>query len=207
MAIQFTIAERGQLPGEENERRNLYPRLKSHRTVDVVDFQKRAPWPSAMSAANLQFALGELQRIMLHELKEGNAVTLPGIGTFRLNLKGSVAVRDGQYHGEDVHVDSLQFQPDRELAEQMQKLPVEQQPYGLLLRADEADVEERLTELFRQHDSITHKNVFQAFGAALSPHRVTSLLQRLTAEGRLLREGERAQTVYRPAPGHFGRED
>lgn len=128
MAIQFTVAERGQLPGEENERRNLYPRLKSHRTVDVVDFQKRAPWPSAMSSANLQFALGELQRIMLHELKEGNAVTLPGIGTFRLSLKGSVAVRDGQYRGEDVHVDNLLFQPDRELAEQVQEMPVEQQP-------------------------------------------------------------------------------
>ncbi|MBQ8969135.1 MAG: hypothetical protein IJ064_05330 [Bacteroidaceae bacterium] len=205
MAIQFTVAERGLLPGEEDKHRALYPRLRSRETVDVVDFQKHAPWPSAMSPSNLIFALGELQRIMLHELREGKAVTLPGIGTFRLNLRGDIVVRDGHYQGEDVRVGNLLFQPDRELADRVQAMPVDQHPYGQLLTAGAKEVEERLTALFQCHETITHKHVFQAFEATLSAHRVTTLLKRLVGEGRLLREGERSQTHYRPAPGHFGR--
>ena len=44
-----------------------------------------------------------------------------------------------------------------------------------------------------------------AFEWTLTPHRVSSLLQRLVREGRLIREGSGSQTRYRAAAGHFGK--
>lgn len=205
MAIEFTIARRGLLPAEEGELKDLYPRLRSRETVDVVEFQKHATWGSAMTPANLVFSLGELQRIMLHELSEGKAVTLPGIGTFRLALRGGIEVRDGRYHGRDVRVEGLIFQPDRELRDAVCQFPVEQVPYGVAVHADADEVEARLTALFQRKETVTNKNVYQAFECALTRHRVTTLLKRLVREGRLLCEGTGSQTRYRAAEGHFGR--
>ena len=68
-------------------------------------------------------------------------------------------------------------------------------------------VEERFTELFAANESVTNRNVLFAFQLFMSRHRVYRLLKRLTEEGRLIREGQGAQTRYRPAPGHFGREE
>ncbi len=204
MAIDFTIAKRGPLPTEDGDVKDLYPRLRSRETVDVVDFQKNAPWGTAMTPSNLIFALGELQRIMLHELREGKAVTLPGIGTFRLSLRGDIEIREGCYHGRNVRVDGLIFQPDRELRDAVSRFAVNQTPYGTAIQADRNQVEEVFSTLFREKESITHKNVFMAFEGVLTRHRVTSLLRRLVHEGRLLREGEGSQTRYRAVKGQFG---
>lgn len=204
MAIHFTVAKRGALPSEGGEERILRPRLKQDQTVNAVEFQKKVPWGTAMTSSNLVFALGELQRIMLHEFRLGNAVTLPGIGTFRLSLKGDVEVVNGQYQGRDVRVEGVLFQADRELAKAVSAIPVDQCPIGMLVTADEQEVEHRLTALFRKHEAITHKQVYYAFEGALTTHRVTTLLGRLTREGRLLREGVGSQTRYRAARGQFG---
>ncbi len=192
------------MPGEETNERILRPRLKQVETVDVVEFQKRVPWGTAMTASNLIFALGELQRIMLHEFKLGNAVTLPGIGTFRLSLKGEVETVNGNFHGRNVRVDGLLFKADRELTKAVEAIPVDQVPLGQIVTADDEKVEELLTELFSKNETITHKKVFFAFEGVLTPHRVTSLLARLTRESRLVREGSGSQTCYRAVPGNFG---
>ena len=205
MAIQFTVAKRGKLPGEEKEKSILHPRLKQVETVDVVEFQKRVPWGPVMTPSNLLFALGELQRIMLHEFRQGNAVTLPGIGTFRLSLKGEVEVVNGNYHGRDVRVDGLKFQADRELTKAVKAIQVNQSPFGQLVSVTAEEVDERLSELFQKNEAITHKQVFFAFEGVLTNHRVTALLSRLTREGRLIREGTKAQARYLPASGQFGR--
>ncbi|MBR1682222.1 MAG: hypothetical protein IJ700_02515 [Bacteroidaceae bacterium] len=205
MEIKFTIAKRGTVPAEGGEIR-LQPRLEKRPTVNAVEFQ-RGPFrlPSSLSSGELAHALDDLRRVMLHEMEKGNAVTLPGIGTFRLSLKGGIEVKDGNYHGRDVHVAGINFQPDRELLSRVKGFEVSQVPYGQAIRTDDEDVEQRLTALFADHEAITHKDVRFAFELTLTPHRVTSLLQRLVREGRLIRIGDGAQTRYRPAPGHFGR--
>lgn len=205
MAIQFSVAKRGVFPGEEGEMKDLQPRLYSRETVDAVEFQRKAPWGTVMSYDTLGYALGEVRRTLLHEMRDGKAVTLPGIGTFRLSLKGGVEVRDGNYRGRDVHVDGILFTPDRKLRKELCALPVNQVPVGLAVGLDDRQVEERLTALFREKESVTHKQVFFAFEASLTHHRVVTLLARLVREGRLIREGERSQTRYRAAEGHFGR--
>jgi hypothetical protein len=197
---------------DEKWLRSLRPRLEHRPTVDAVEYQDSSSrLPSLMPKGELIAALDTLQRVMLHEMEKGNAVLLPGIGTFRLSLKGSIEVQENSdkngayYHGRDVHVDDILFTPDRELLEQVRRFPVDQSPYGQVFHIDDAEIDATLTELFTTHDTVTHKDVSFAFELTLTSKRVTTLLRRLVREGRLVVLGCGAQTHYRPAPGHFRR--
>lgn len=226
MPIRFSIARRGVLPTEGqpentgeatggenrlrpseaknrlrlNEVKNLRVLLESPQTTDVIDFQTGSSrLPSVLPKAELTAALSILQRVMVHEFEKGNAVALPGIGTFRLSLKGGVEVKDGSCHGKDVRIDSILFRPDGELLKEVRRFEVNQVPYGWKWDAGEPEVATRLAELFAAGTYITHRDVSVAFGQTLTRSRVTSLLQRLVREGRLIREGKGAQTRYRLA--------
>ena len=214
MAIRFTIAKHGLLSAEEGEIQDiderfllsLRPRLEHRPTVDAVEFQDSSSrLPSVMPTGELYSALYTLQRVMLHEMEKGNAVTLPGIGTFRLSLKGGIEVKDGYYHGRNVHVDNLLFTPDRELLSKVRQFKVDQVPYGMTFHIEDDEINARFTELFAKQDTITHKDVSYAFELSLTRNRITTLLHRLVREGRLIPLGQGAQTRYRAANGHFGR--
>ncbi len=208
MPIQFSIAKRGLLPQEEEPQilseevdvERLRPQLKCPQTTDVIEFQSSSGrLPSVLPKAELMAALSILQRVMVHEFENGNAVTLPGIGTFRLSLKGGIEAKDGNYHGKDIRVDNILFRPDRELLSEVCAFEVDQVPFGWKFNAEESEVEARLAELFAGKTYITHKDVFVAFEQTLTRSRVTSLLNRLVKEGRLVRDGKGAQTRYRLA--------
>lgn len=214
MAIRFTIAKRGLLSAEEGEIQDiderfllsLQPRLEHRPTVDAVEFQDSSSrLPSVMPTGELYSALYTLQRVMLHEMEKGNAVTLPGIGTFRLSLKGGIEVKDGYYHGRNVHVDNLLFTPDRELLSKVRQFKVDQVPNGMTFHIEDDEINARFTELFAKQDTITHKDVSYAFELSLTRNRITTLLHRLVREERLIPLGQGAQTRYRAANGHFGR--
>ena len=206
MPVRFSIAKRGLLPQEEGPQNlseevdveRLRPQLECPTTVDAVGFQSSSlRLPSILPKAELLAALSTLQRVMVHELEKGNAVSLPGIGTFRLSLKGGIEVKDGNYHGKDVRVEGLQFRPDSELLAEVRNFEVDQVPYGWEFQTEDSEVETRLAELFASKTYITHKDVSVAFEQTLTRSRVTSLLNRLVKEGRLVREGKGAQTRYR----------
>lgn len=206
MAIRFTIAKRGLLPAEETEIQNadeqflrsLRPRLEQSLTMDAVKFQESSSrLPSVMPMGELYSALDTMRRVMLHELEKGNAVTLPGIGTFRLSLKGDIEVKNGNYHGNDVRVDNLLFTPDHELLAEVRGFEVDQVPYGQAFHLEEDEINARFAELFAHQETITHHDVAYAFEFSLTRNRITTLLNRLVRDGRLIREGRGAQTRYR----------
>ena len=208
MPIRFSIARRGVLPtegqqenvSETTDLERLRVLLESPTTTDAIEFQSSSNrLPSVLPKAELMSALSTLQRVMVHEMEKGNAVTLPGIGTFRLSLKGSIEVKDGNYHGKDIRVDSIQFRPDNELLAEVRGFEVEQVPYGWKFNAEESEVEARLAELFAGKTYITHKDVSVAFEQTLTRNRVTKLLGRLVKAGRLVRDGKGAQARYRLA--------
>lgn len=208
MAIRFSIARRGVLPtegqlenmSETTDLESLRVLLESPQTMDAIEFQSSSGrLPSVLPKAELMAALSTLQRVMVHELEKGNAVTLPGIGTFRLSLKGSIEVKDSNYHGKDVRVEGLQFRPDSELLAEVRAFEVDQVPYGWKFNAEESEVETRLAELFASKTYITHKDVSVAFEQTLTRNRVTKLLGRLVKAGRLVRDGKGAQARYRLA--------
>lgn len=206
MSVKFSIAKRGLLPTEgqqqnvsdETDFGKLRVVLECPATVDAVAFQSGSSrLPSMLPKAELMAAISLLQNVMLHELEKGNAVAVPGIGTFRLSLKGDIEVKEGHYHGRNVRVDGLQFRPDAELLSKVRRFEVDQVPFGWEFREEEPEVEACLSELFARQDFITHKDVAFAFGQTLTRNRVTHLLRRLVSQGRLVREGKGAQARYR----------
>lgn len=208
MAILFSIAKRGLLPqertnenvSETTDLRNLRPQLECQQTVDAVEFQNSSlRLPSVMPKGELLAALSTMQRVMLHELEKGNAVTLPGIGTFRLTLKGDIEVKDGNYHGKDVHVEGLHFRPDSGLLKKVRSFKVDQVPFGQEIQAEETAIEARLAELFSRQNTVTHKDVAAAFKQTLTRGRISLLIRKLIEKGRIIREGKGAQTRYRLA--------
>lgn len=202
MSVRFSIAKRKCLPSEGREWA-LYPRLKSGSTTNVVEFLHRSKtWKSLLS----HNALGEAQRIMLHELENGHAVALPGIGTFRLNLKGNIRSVNGTLRGDGVSVGGILFQPDRELLEAVRALEVNQDSVGQAYHVDDGEAEQVLTELFAKSETISRKDIYLS-RMGLTKHRATTLLKRLVSEGRLKAEGRGPQTRYRAAEGQFVRRD
>lgn len=206
MAIHFSIVKRGLLPTEETQQnineatdlKKLRPVLECPQTVDAVDFQSSSiRLPSLMPKGELQAALSTMQRVMLHELEKGNAVTLPGIGTFRVSLKGGIEVKDGNYHGKDVRVESIHFRPDNELLKKARRFEVEQEPFGLVFQTEEAEIESRIAKLFASKSIVTHKDVATAFEQTLTRGRISAILRRLVKEGRIVSEGKGSQTRYR----------
>ena len=206
MAIHFSIVKRGLLPTEETQQninevtdlKKLRPVLECPQTVDAVDFQSSSiRLPSLMPKGELQAALSTMQRVMLHELEKGNAVTLPGIGTFRVSLKGGIEVKDGNYHGKDVRVESIHFRPDNELLKKARRFEVEQEPFGLVFQTEEAEIESRIAQLFASKSIVTHKDVATAFEQTLTRGRISAILRRLVKEGRIVSEGKGSQTQYR----------
>ena len=165
MAIQFSIARRGLLPHEKEQQGvNQQADLKNLRvvpvcteTVDAVEFQSSSSrLPTVLPKSELLAALDTIQRVMIHELEQGNAVTLPGIGTFRVTVKGDIEVKDGSYHGKNVRVDGLNFRPDRELLKKAQGFEVSQVPLGQTIQTEGTDVEARLIELFASKVKLVH---------------------------------------------------
>ena len=206
MAIHFSIVKRGLLPTEETQQninevtdlKKLRPVLECPQTVDAVDFQSSSiRLPSLMPKGELQAALSTMQRVMLHELEKGNAVTLPGIGTFRVSLKGGIEVKDGNYHGKDVRVESIHFRPDNELLKKARRFEVEQEPFGMVFQTEEAEIESRIAKLFASKNIVTHKDVATAFEQTLTRGRISAILRRLVKEGRIVSEGKGSQTRYR----------
>lgn len=211
MAIRFTISKRGLLPNEQQDiaandqwLKSLRPQIQKGRTVDAVEFQD-GPFrlPSLQPKGELLSALDTLRRVMLHEMEKGNAVCLPGIGTFRLSLKGDITIKNGNdvnfYHGSNVRVSDILFEPDRELLQEARGFEVNQVPYGMAFNIKNEEVEQRLAALFAEKETISHKDVTNAFEFTLTRSRVTTLLQRLVREGRLIQEGKGSQTRYRRA--------
>lgn len=194
-----------QLSAEEQEAlvnelqlKSLRPRLEHRVTVDAVEFQAdEFRLPSMLTKGELLSALDVLTRVMVHEMKMGNAVKLPGLGTFRLSLKGEIEVKQGNYHGKDVHVDGLLFEPDHDLLAKVRDIEVDQVPVGNMFRTEDTEVEQRLEALFSQQETITNQDVYYAFDLLLTRRRVTTLLSRLVREGKLIREGRGGQTRYR----------
>ena len=206
MAIHFSIVKRGLLPTEETQQninevtdlKKLRPVLECPQTVDAVDFQSSSiRLPSLMPKGELQAALSTMQRVMLHELEKGNAVTLSGIGTFRVSLKGGIEVKDGNYHGKDVRVESIHFRPDNELLKKARRFEVEQEPFGLVFQTEEAEIESRIAKLFASKNIVTHKDVATTFEQTLTRGRISAILRRLVKEGRIVSEGKGSQTRYR----------
>ena len=191
--IRFTIANHTQPSGEKV----LVPRLKSGSIEEFMDRYDAEGSPFRQGV--MVGALYTMRDKLLDMMSDGSAIHLPGFGTFTLTLGGKVEVQNGSYVGRDVHVDGIRFTPDERLLDALRRLKVDQDPLPVRPYVDEQDLDAALADLFARQDTISRRDLSYALGSTLSLHRLSDLLNRLVAEGRLRREGTGSQTRYRKA--------
>lgn len=188
--IHFTVANHTSPSGKKE----LVPRLKSGTTEEFMDLYGDG---KVFSAGTMLGTLYTMRDLLVEMMGTGTPIHLPALGTFTLTLSGTVEVQNGKYVGHGVHVDGIRFTPDEELLADLRRMEVAQTPLPVRHYADEHELEAALAALFARKDSITRRDLSHALGGILSPHRLSDLLARLVAEGRLRRQGSGNQTRYR----------
>ena len=190
--IHFTVANHRSPSGEKE----LVPRLKSGATEEFMDLYGEG---KVFSAGTMVGTLYAMRDQLVEMMATGTAIHLPALGTFTLTLGGKVEVQNGKYVGNGVHVDGIRFTPDEELLADLRRMEVDQTPLPVSPDVDEHDLDTALDALFARQDTITRRDLYYALGGILSPHRLSDLLARLVAEGRIVRKGSGNQTRYRKA--------
>ena len=191
--IHFTVANHTSPSGEKE----LVPRLKSGATEEFMKHYSEER--HCFTRGTMTGCLYAMRDALLEMLSSGAPIHLPALGTFTLSLGGRVGVRGGKYVGNGVYVDGIRFTPDDELLADLRQLEVDQSPLPVRPYVDAQMLDAALDELFAKHDTITRRDLSRAFDGTLSAHRLSDLLSRLVAEGRLVREGCGNKTCYRNA--------
>ena len=191
--IRYTIANHTQPSGEHV----LVPRLKSGNIVEFMD--KYNVERNPFTRGTMTGALYTMRDELVDMMGDGSAIHLPGLGTFTLTLGGGVVEQDGKYVGRDVHVDGIRFTPDENLLADLRRFKVDQDPLPMRSVITQEQIDAALGALFARKDAITRADLYHAFDGTVSRHRLSDILTRLVADGRLVREGSRSQTRYRKA--------
>ena len=191
--IRYTIANHKQPSGEHV----LVQRLKSGNIVEFMD--KYNVERNPFTRGTMTGALYTMRDELVDMMGDGSAIHLPGLGTFTLTLGGGVVEQDGKYVGRDVHVDGIRFTPDENLLADLRRFKVDQDPLPMRSVITQEQIDAALGALFARKDAITRADLYHAFDGTVSRHRLSDILTRLVADGRLIREGSRSQTRYREA--------
>lgn len=191
--IRYTIANHKQPSGEHV----LVPRLKSGNIVEFMD--KYNVEQNPFTRGTMTGALYTMRDELVDMMGDGSAIHLPGLGTFTLTLGGGVVEQDGKYVGRDVHVDGIRFTPDENLLADLRRFKVDQDPLPMRSVITQEQIDAALGALFARKDAITRADLYHAFDGTVSRHRLSDILTRLVADGRLIREGSGSQTRYREA--------
>lgn len=194
--IHYTVANHTSPSGEKE----LVPRLKSgspEEFMDHYDGKGKCITPGTMVGC-----LYAMRDELVEMMRNGTPIHLPSLGTFTLSLGGRVEVKGGKYVGNDVHVDGIRFTPDEELLKDLGRLEVDTSPLPVRPYVDEDALDAALEKLFATRPYITRRDLAAALDFTLSNHRLSDLLSRLVAEGRLQREGTGNKTRYHKAQGN-----
>lgn len=189
--IHFTVANHTSPSGEKE----LVPRLKSGAVEEFMDHYDGEG--HCITRGTMIGSLYAMRDALLEMMSGGASIHVPALGVFTLSLDGKVEVRDGKYVGKEVQVDGIRFTPDEELLSALRRLEVEQTPLPVRPYVDNQMLDAALDDLFATHEYITRRDLSHAFSGTLSPHRLSTLLSHLVAEGRLVREGTGNKTRYR----------
>jgi predicted histone-like DNA-binding protein len=110
MTIRYKVG-RAMLGGQER----LYPKLVPGETVKAKEFERKVAQRAARGLADVSAVLIAEREVLLEELRDEQAVKVPGIGTFTLSLKGELDA-DQRIVTSSVKL-KVNFRPERSLAE------------------------------------------------------------------------------------------
>ena len=110
MTIQYKVGW-AMLGGQER----LYPKLVPGETVKAKEFERKVAQRAARGLADVSAVLIAEREVLLEELRDEQAVKVPGFGTFSLSLKGELDA-DQRLVMSSVKL-KVNFRPERSLTE------------------------------------------------------------------------------------------
>ncbi len=154
-----------------------------------------------LNRADVLAMFAVLRQFAVSELSDGNKFHVPGLGYFTLTAK----VHDpdhlpyGKITGKDVRLHGIRFTPERKLMQEVAQGMRFERLKGTSASRRYTDEEMRslLDEYFRENRYLTCRVMRIRF--SLSDYMARKWLARLTAEGRLVKEGGDRNPVYFPA--------
>lgn len=154
-----------------------------------------------LNRADVLAMFAVLRQFAISELSDGNKFHIPGLGYFTLTAK----VHDpdhlpyGKITGKDVRLSGIRFMPERKLVQEVAQGMRFERLKGTSASQRYTDEEMRslLDGYFRENRYLTCRSMRINF--SLSDYMARKWLARLTAEGRLVKEGSDRNPVYFPA--------
>ena len=184
----------------------LHARPCFNGTTDTEALARRIQKHTSLTVGNILSVLSELNAAIGEELGNGRQVHLRGLGYFAPTLSVAdevTADMKPQQRNRLVRFKSVSFRPDKALRASIGTPDLLQTHWEAhSLAHSEEETERLLTEFFEKHRFLTRRDL--QFLLGLKKTAACSLLQTLTAEGRLQNLGSTRQPVYVPAPGCFG---
>ena len=171
--------------------------------VDTQDLVRIIAQRSAFKEGVVTGVLVSLEDVLSELLADGKSVQLDGVGAFRISAK-SPSVRDRhEIRSESIEFKGVVYKADKKL---LKKLSVTKflrtKDSHCSVDISDIEIDDFLTEYFKEHDFITTKELEQLCG--LSNATALRRLKDRVNEGKLTHPGHLRAPFYFPIPGNYG---
>lgn len=190
-------------PKEKQQKVRYHARTVVDSTWDNKDIALEISKRCTINKAEAIAVMDEMSEIFLQKLKEGHAIKLEGIGTFRISAKSPSVRSKNEVRAESIKFGGVVFRPEKKLLRQLSGTKFQKVMYSQTsLEVSDIELDGILTEHFKDHAYITTKEL--QYISRLSNHTALRRLKQRVEEGRMTHPGHRFSAFYFPVPGNFG---
>ena len=190
-------------PKEKQQKVRYHARTVVDSTWNNKDIATEISKRCTIRKAEAEAVMEEMAEIFLQKLKEGHAVKLEGIGTFRISAKSPSVRAKNEVRAESIKFGGVVFRAEKKLLRQLGSTKFQKVMYSQTsTEISDIEIDGMLTEYFKDHTYITTKELQQLCG--LSNHTALRRLKQRVEEGRMTHPGHRHSAFYFPVPGNYG---
>ena len=183
-------------PSKHEDKPQMFPRITDSEIVSEQQLAELMASHGSLSRGNAKTALEDLAEVMATLLREGKAIHLPQLGSFKLSIGTDAEIHpDSDRRMKSIVVKGVNFQPAQEFMDAIGKPSFQWKPTTGVAIAPSADqIVPRLAKYFQTHDSITRAEFERTFG--LKRTTAYSRLKELEEMGVIQTVGHGKETIY-----------
>ena len=201
MAANYDFFLTPQPDGSDKVR--YHARVVVKRTVSNKEVAEEISRRCTINKAEALAVFDEMADILREYLKEGCAVHLDGIGSFRIRAKSPAVRSKKEVRAESIKFDGIVFTPEKKLLRRLGGTKFTKVEYSQTSgEISEIEIDGRLMEYFKDHTYITTKEMQMLCG--LSNHTALRRLKERVKAGTMTHPGHRCAPFYFPVPGNYG---
>ena len=187
----------------ENKGAEYHVRINNNVTINMKTLIERLQRETTVTDVDIVAVLTGVKTIITDELSHGNVVSLDGICKLEPILGKRNGYINGKENGSEIEIKNVRVRPYKSLVKEIRD---KQKPCSLnrvkhSATLDDTQIEERLTQYFKENDYINRQQIENLFG--LTRYKATILLKQLVEEKKLIHPGNSKDSLYYPAKGHY----